>query len=112
MISDNVFAELLGHHIPIPEQSRPFHKNSTLNEIRDTLIGTQIYNTISKKYMKDHGIINGDDAMKLMAEKMIQGLPLRCIVLFSKGNLSFRVLNVLIALLNKKFIKAVVNIFK
>ena len=112
VVSDAAFSALLGYKVPFPETSRPFHENSTLNETRDTWLGKILYKAVMNKAKKDIGEEEKNETMKLMRERAVGQLPLRGIVLLTGGQIGFRVLNGIIAVLNGKYLKALGHLFK
>ena len=103
--SDNMsFAALLGRSIPAAEPVRPFHLNSTLGEIGDTYVGKKLVAKARESF--GGGKENISESAQLMLDATIAHLPLRAMMLFSGGRLSRSRLNSLIALMNKRPIKA------
>ena len=103
--SDNMsFAALLGRSIPAAEPARPFHHNSTLGEIKDTYVGKKLVAKARESF--GGGKENISESAQLMLDATIAHLPLRAMMLFSGGRLSRSRLNSLIALMNRRPIKA------
>lgn len=103
------FEKLYGEPIPKSRAVKPYTLNSTLEEIKDTLIGKMIYRMVKKEYHSIAGD-NPSKAMRDMLEISIQEMPLRSLVLFSDGKLSKKRANGMIDLLNKKRFKGFIKL--
>ena len=103
--ADNMsFAALLGRSIPAAEAARPFHHNSTLGEISGTWVGQKLIAKARQSF--GGGKADLSESAQLMLDATIAHLPLRALMLFSGGRLSRNRLNALIALMNKRPIRA------
>jgi beta-glucosidase len=100
---DSSFEKLLGGKIPKALKKRPFSRRSTLRDIRSTLIGRIIYNKVMNeaKKSKNHNMTSVEEKMMI---ETISALPLKTLVSF--GGVDNRKVNALIALLNRRFVKA------
>jgi beta-glucosidase len=105
-VSDAAFASMLGKEIPPTEQSRPYHANSSLNEISETWLGRTVRSKVVAQLGRQIGASESDDTINKMVEEMVDNMPLRGMVLFSGGEFDFRSLEILLALLNRQFLKA------
>ena len=106
MVSDdNTFANMLGHKIPEAEASRPFHMNSSIQEIRESFVGAKIAQKIVAAFTANMGGKTNDETLKKMFEEMASNMPLRSIALFSQGRTSFADIEQMIALLNHRYIE-------
>jgi len=103
-LGDDSFAALLGRDVPPAESSRPFHLNSTLGEVRDTRIGAKLHQSARQAF--GGGGDNLPDSSRLMIDAMIEHMPLRSLMLFSRGKLPRRRLLALIALMNRRPLRA------
>ena len=104
-VDDNTFATALGRPIPPVEPIRPFHLNSTFAEISTTWLGRKATDAAKAAFAQRLGD-DLDDATQRMVEAMATDTPLRVMVLFSAGALSFHLLEAFIAVLNRRYLKA------
>lgn len=105
-VPDATFASMLGKPIPVSEASRPYHINSSLNEIAETWLGRQVKSKVVAEFGRRMGADASDETIDKMFEEMANNMPLRSLALLGGGALSFKALNILVALLNKQFITA------
>ena len=103
-VDDEVFAAMLGKPVPPPEAIRPFHLNSTLSEIETTRLGRLVAKRYKAHFVERMG--GRDAATNKMIERMADDTPLRSLVLFSGGKISFAMAEALLAVLNGRFLKA------
>ncbi len=109
-ITDEAFASMLGREIPAPEAVRPFHLNSALQELEGSWLGQRLRARVIEQFKRNiggQGTEEPDPTLARMFEEMANHMPLRSFVLFSRGRLSFRLLHVLIALLNHRYLESV-----
>ncbi len=108
------FAQLLGREVPTPRSITPYSLNSTLHEIRDTVVGRKIYDTAVAKTAE----IMGGDLNKLpevtrnMVYAVVGEMPLRNLVHASQGEVSPKKMAALIGLMNHQpvtVLKALLN---
>ena len=104
-VDDNTFAAMLGRPIPPPDLARPFHLNSTFAEISTTWLGRKVADGAKAEFAKRLGD-DLDPATQRMIDAMATDTPLRIMVLFSEGALTFHLLEALIAVLNRRYFKA------
>ncbi|NKB99163.1 MAG: glycosyl hydrolase [Pseudomonadales bacterium] len=102
---DEAFAGMLGYPIPDTESSRPFHLNSSIQEIRSSLVGAQIAKKITAAFTANMGGESNDETLKKMFEEMANNMPLRSLALFSRGRTGYADLEQMLALLNHQYIK-------
>ena len=102
---DETFESMLGTPIPTSEASRPFHMNSSIQEIRESLVGAQIAKRVVAAFTANMGGQSNDETLQKMFEEMASNMPLRSLALFSQGRTSFEDLEQMIALLNHRYIK-------
>ena len=105
-VSDAAFASMLGRPLPAPEGSRPYHLNSSLNEIAETALGRLVRSKVVRGFQQRMGVSGGDATTAKMFEEMVNNMPLRSLALFGRGQPGFKSLNILLALLNKRFFAA------
>jgi|TARA_B110000305_G_C19441139_1_gene641924 beta-glucosidase len=106
-VADATFAQMLGKSVPKGESPRPFHANSSLAEIGETWLGAKVKQKTVEGFLKSMGIGNNDATIRKMFEEMANNMPLRGIVLFQQGRLSYRKMHLLLAILNKQPIRAI-----
>ena len=107
LVVDDVFASMLCKKVPDAESSRPFHLNSSLNEVGQTLLGGLFKTQIVKAFKTQMGSDSADPTVEKMFEEMANDMPLRSLVLFSQGKIGFKSMRVLLALLNNRFVDAI-----
>ena len=103
-VDDDTFAAMLDKPVPPPEAVRPFHLNSTLSEIETTRLGRLVAKRHKARFVERMG--GRDAATRKMIERMADDTPLRSLVLFSGGKISFAVAEAFVAVLNRRFLKA------
>jgi beta-glucosidase len=106
-VPDKTFAQMLGKAAPKGEPPRPFHANSSLAEIGETWLGAKIKAKAVEGFLKGMGLGNNDATIRKMFEEMANNMPLRGIVLFQQGKLSYRKMHLLLAVLNKQPLRAI-----
>ena len=99
-VPDVTFAAMLGRPVPAPEPTRPYHVNSTVTEIAETWLGRLVRRRVARQFQRMLGVTALDETNARMFEEMAHNLPLRSLVLFSRGRLSFRAVDALLAALN------------
>ena len=104
VVDDETFAAMLGTPVPPPENVRPFHLNSTLSEIETTWLGRRVAKRFKARFVERMG--GSDPATRKMVERMAADTPLRSLVLFSGGRISFALANAFVAVLNRRYLKA------
>ena len=102
-VPDATFAAMLGRPVPRPEPSRPYHVNSTVTEIAETWLGRLVRRQVARQFQRMLGVTALDETNARMFEEMAHNLPLRSLVLFSRGRLGFRAVDALLAALNGRF---------
>ena len=111
-VSDEAFGELLGKSIPLSEPIHPFHRNSSLRDIRRTVLGRIVYDYVVRRSIQEFANTEIDEVTRQMIRKSIDGLPLRGLVLFNQGKINFTVLDTLIAFLNGKYLGGIRKLFE
>jgi hypothetical protein len=88
------------------ESSRPFHLNSSVNEIAVTWLGRRVKEQLLAGFRKNMGLAGNDEGLERMFGAMAGEMPLRGLEMFSGGALSRRQLEILVALLNWRLLRA------
>ncbi len=100
-IDDGTFATLYGH--PLPLARRPpnalFDLNSTLSEVRRTFIGRRLHAAVLQN-MQKVAPQDIDPTLSRMMAAVVADMPLRQLVAFSGGKLSFALMEGLLSLMN------------
>ena len=104
VVDDETFAAMLGRPVPPLEAVRPFHLNSTLSELEATWLGRLVAKRFKARFVERMG--GSDTATQRMVERMAADTPLRSLVLFSGGRISFALANAFLAVLNGHYLKA------
>lgn len=100
--TDEEMVALLGHPLPPVPALRPFHRNSTLEEIEETRIGRLIGAQIVREGLKRMGeeFPDPDEATLAMVRRGLREGPVRALVLLSGGVVRFPEVDALLAALN------------
>ncbi len=98
------FAVLLGHPIPEPVPSKPYHLNSTLGELQDTWLGRQLKKLMAQQAGKALDGEAGESARR-MIEAIVEEMPLRNLVTHSEGKLSPGLMRAMIHIMNGNWAK-------
>ncbi len=104
------FENLLGFEIEPYPTARPFHLNSTLEEISTTFVGNMMYKKINAQFGAMAG--NADEATKNMMEAMVKEMPFRNIVAFSAGAITDNVADGLLLMMNRRPFKGIAKLLK
>ena len=104
-VNDDTFTAMLGKPIPTAEAIRPFHLNSTFAEIATTWLGRKVAAAVKAQFARRMGA-GADAATRRMIDAMANDMPLRQLVLFSGGTVSFAQIEAFVAVLNGRFSKA------
>lgn len=99
------FTALFGEAIPPVASVKPYHLNSTLGEVSETRVGRMLIRQIKKTLAEAAGP-DVDEKVDRMINAMVWEMPLRSIVIMSGGKVSFKVMAVMIHLMNHQFGKA------
>lgn len=97
------FSALLGQEIPESIPVKPFHHNSTLGEISETLVGWLLVKLIHRKAIKE---IGGGEKERRIIDAMIMEMPVRNLLMLSQGRIPIKFIDVLIHILNKNILTA------
>ena len=107
------FEEILGFKIPEYPSIKPYTMNSVIGELQGTIVGRQLKKIMSKEIAKMAGA--NDDvnpAIGKMAEKMIEDLPFRGLVMLGGDTLSRGRAEGLLDIMNKKPIRGIFKSIK
>ena len=102
--SDEAFAERLGYPIPDTPPIKPYHYNSTLGELSDTLIGKILRRSVRKRMraMAGENLSN-----QRMMDAMVDAMPLRTLNMMSGGAMSKATANGLVQMANGHLLKGI-----
>ena len=92
------FEAWLGRAPPPPEPARPFHLNSTMAELDATWLGRQLHRRFAALFAKRLALDKMDASTRRMFTAMLNDMPLRGLVLQSRGAVSFRAARAMAAL--------------
>ncbi|WP_061963041.1 glycoside hydrolase family 3 C-terminal domain-containing protein [Demequina aurantiaca] len=98
--TDAEFATLLGHPIPTPRPTLPFHRDSTIDSLQQTALGRKLRTQLQGVISKQFGDMGDDEDTAAMMSAMFGEMPLRGIATASNGKVSLKALNAAIATLN------------
>lgn len=108
--SDEDFKVLVNNELPPlhVKSKRPYHINSTIEEISQTFVGKQL-----KKYgLKTIQKQNSDETTRLMMERSFLEIPLRSVISFSGASFTENRIKGLLCLINGKYVKGLAMILK
>ena len=96
------FVNLYGRELPqAPSRNKPFNVNNTLSDIQSTFLGRQLYKIIFKKAT---AMFTGPESVKekteLIVGKMLEGMPLRLLVMMTRGAFDMKKIKGLLKILN------------
>ncbi|MEH6587065.1 MAG: glycoside hydrolase family 3 C-terminal domain-containing protein [Halioglobus sp.] len=103
--NETAFIALLGEAIPAVVPVKPYHLNSTLGEVSGTVIGRMLIRQIKKTLSQVAGP-DVDAKVNRMIDAMVWEMPLRSIVIMSGGKVSFKMMAVMVHLMNHRYGKA------
>ena len=109
-LSDETFRSLLGHPIPEPLPVKPFHINTTLGEIKRTLVGWYLYRQAWKGFSRTL-MTDKNPVVRKMGVHLIESMPLRAMQTMSGGALSDRKLEGILLILNHHLLKGLKRLF-
>ena len=101
-----------GRPVPAPEPIRPFHRNSTLDEIAGTWLGARVRKMAIASFQKRMGGAANDATLNRMFDEMARSMPLRAMALFAGGRIERHQIDALILALNNKWLKALLTLLK
>ncbi len=106
-VDDATFADMLGRPVPPAELVRPFHLNSSVSEIGTTWLGSRVRRRVVAGFRAQMGGAGDDPVLNRMFETMADEMPLRALALFGGGFVTLAQLELLVALLNHRYLEAV-----
>ncbi len=105
-MTDQDFAAL-GTQVAKPVPIRPYHRNSTMGDLRYSFIGRQLLNFVSKKVggiFSSTGGKDKDETQAAMLQALAMSMPLRVLLAMGRGAISERQLDGMIDMLNHRYI--------
>lgn len=105
--SDDEFERMLMRPLPPPETARPFHPNSSIGELGSSTLGKIIKQKFISMFLASMGGESSDRTLNKMFTEMASNMPLRAIVLFSRGKVTHTHMEILVAILNRAYSKAI-----
>lgn len=101
--SDIDFAAMLGYDIPIPPSPTGlFDYNTPMREIKSSGLGSKLFELVEKAMKREMENTN-DPARLRVARAVMEAMPLRGIVVFSRGMLTFDILDLLLSVMNGEY---------
>ncbi len=112
-ISDADFAALLGRPIPPSrrEQGEAYDINSTLGDVRATFAGKVLNRMVMGAVTKMAGP-NPNESMHRMIVRMMEGMPLRALVMMSQGAMSADMVGGLLLMMNGHSFKGMAKLVR
>lgn len=109
-ISDQTFMNLIGRPYKANEATEKgrFTMNSTLGEMKHTMIGKRLYDETLKIFVRNGAL---SKSMYAFAQAMTEDMPLRSVALMSGGRLPFKRAEMLLDMMNGKMFMAIRKIF-
>ena len=100
--TDDEFRALLGRPIPVVAPARPFHRNSTLEDLAETRLGRALGAIVVREGLRQSlsEFPDPDEATLKMVRTALQEGPVRALVLLSGGTVSFPAVDAILAVLN------------
>lgn len=100
--TDDEFAALLGKPIPVVAPARPFHRNSTLEDLEETRLGRVLGAIVVREGLRQSlsEFPDPDEATLKMVRVALREGPVRALVLLSGGTVTFPAVDAVLAALN------------
>jgi beta-glucosidase len=112
-IPDNQFRAVLGFEIPNEPSNRPYTINSTIRDIRTSLVGRIIVKLLERTAKKMTGELSKDsESMKKIIEGMIYDMPLRSLCTMTGGMFSREKVDSIVIMLNGNIIRGLIGILR
>lgn len=104
VVDDRSFTALLGRDLPANARlpGEAFTINSTLGDIKTTLVGRFFYDMIKDNMQNTAPDLEENEPQAKMIEKSLEDLPLRNLYIFSNGKISENTIEALLLLINRK----------
>ena len=105
-----VYENIYGNKLPITTNAiHPFTVSSTINDIKHVYGGDLIISFINKKAYKFSG---ADRYMQITIKESLNDSPLRLMTMVTRGAISHKTITGLVNLLNKHYIKGLLEILR
>jgi len=106
--TDDEFAVLLGKPIPVVPPARPFHRNSTLEDLESSPIGRLLGAAVVREGLRQSlsEFPDPDEATLTMVRTALREGPVRALVLLSDGLVRFAAVDAILATLNGNWSEA------
>ena len=100
--TDDEFVALCGGSLPAVPPARPFHRNSTLEDLEATWLGRRLGAIVEAQALKEaeHEFPDPDAATQRMIRSAVREGPVRGLVLLSGGKVPFTAVDAVLAGLN------------
>jgi beta-glucosidase len=100
--TDAEFAAILGRPIPVVPPSRPFHRNSTLEDLEASRVGRLLGTAVVREGLRQSlsEFPDPDEATLKMVRTALKEGPVRALVLLSDGIVTFPAVDAILATLN------------
>lgn len=110
-VSDEDFYAVYPHPLPNSDRGKgeKFTLNSTLFDMKDTIIGKQLEGAIRGQASK---MMEGSEEAQEMAEAMIMDMPLRAMIMISQGQVGYDMLESMLDMLNGNMLKGLAGLMK
>lgn len=102
LMDDEAFEVALGHQMPTPPTATGFTRNTTIGDLKRTAVGRRVRRAL-RKAVVGRLAPDASPATRLAVERAADELPLRALVLFSDGALTFDHLAVLLDVLEERW---------
>ncbi|MYM63956.1 glycoside hydrolase family 3 C-terminal domain-containing protein [Pseudomaricurvus sp. HS19] len=99
--NDAAFEVLLGRELPRPIAATPFHFNSTIGEVKHTLLGGLLFKMMLKMTAKHVGKLS--EAETRMLHAILEEMPLRNLATQSMGRFKLTALQKMIHIMNRNW---------
>ncbi len=97
------FERMLTRPVPAREYPRPFHINSSVGELQHSWLGERVRNFFVNQFLGSMGGSSSNATLNKMFEEMANHMPLRGLVLFSRGKVTHTHVRMIVAALNHQF---------
>lgn len=102
------FLAIYGQELPVPiHWGKPFHHNSTLEDLQVTWLGRQIVKFVEKNLGAIIGVEDKNDPLWQMAWHTVLEMPLRSVGSFSEGEIPHHLVQALLAWANQNYFQAI-----
>ena len=106
--TDDEFSALLGRPIPVVAPVRPFHRNSTLEDLESSRLGRLLGAAVVREGLRQSTseFPDPDEATLKMVRTALKEGPIRALVLLSSGLITFPQVDAILATLNGNWSEA------